>query len=315
MMRQKLIVLTGPTAVGKSALSIELAKTIDAEIISADSMQIYKYMDIGSAKITEEEMQHVRHHLISVLEPNEECNVFRFVQLAKEAIGEITERGKIPLIVGGTGFYIRALLYDTDFSETNGGGDYRQELEEFAKKEGNHALHELLKDKDPVSYANIHENNRKRVIRALEYYHDTNRPISEHNASERQKESPYNFLYFVLTDKRESVYERIDQRVDEMMRAGLLNEIRMLKSMGYTRNDVSMQGIGYKELLDHLDGKYSLEEAVSIIKRESRHYAKRQMTWFRSERDVIFLDKAQYDHDNELILAKLMEYYKDFKTE
>lgn len=315
MSKRKLIVLTGPTAVGKSDLSVKLAKKINAEIISADSMQIYKYMDIGSAKITEEEMQGVKHHLLSVLDPKEECNAFRYVTLAKAAMEEIFAKGKIPLLVGGTMFYIHALLYDVDFSESNGISPYREELERLAETEGNHQFHERLKEIDPVSYEKIHENNVKRVIRALEYYHDTNSPISSHNEREKQKGSPYDFRYFVLTDDRERIYEKIDARVDLMMEKGLLDEVRALKERGYTRDMVSMQGIGYKELLDHLDNLYSLEEAVRIIKRDSRHYAKRQMTWFRSEKDAIFIDKRDYGSDEDQILEKLLEYIADIKTE
>ncbi|MCR5268341.1 MAG: tRNA (adenosine(37)-N6)-dimethylallyltransferase MiaA [Lachnospiraceae bacterium] len=308
MEKQKLIILTGPTAVGKTALSVQLARKINAEIISADSMQIYRHMDIGTAKIKKEEMQGVRHHLIDVLDPSEDCNVFLFSKLAKAAVKDIVSRGKIPLIVGGTGFYIQAVLYDIDFSDAECAGAYRQELERIAKEEGNASLHERLKEIDPVSYETIHENNVKRVIRALEYYHDNGTPISDHNMTERQKESPYDFRYFVLTDDRKKLYDRIDRRVDEMMAQGLLEEVKQLREKGYAKDLVSMQGLGYKELLDHLDGSCDLDEAVRIIKRDTRHFAKRQMTWFRRERDVIFLNKADYAYDDRLILEKMLEY-------
>ncbi len=308
MEKQKLIILTGPTAVGKTALSVQLAQKIHAEIISADSMQIYRHMDIGTAKIKKEEMQGVRHHLIDVLDPSEDCNVFLFSKLAKAAMKDIVSRGKIPLIVGGTGFYIQAVLYDIDFSDAECAGAYRQELERIAKEEGNASLHERLKEIDPVSYETIHENNVKRVIRALEYYHDNGTPISDHNMTERQKESPYDFRYFVLTDDRKKLYDRIDRRVDEMMAQGLLEEVKQLREKGYAKDLVSMQGLGYKELLDHLDGSCDLDEAVRIIKRDTRHFAKRQMTWFRRERDVIFLNKADYAYDDRLILEKMLEY-------
>ena len=310
MTRQKLIVLTGPTAVGKTALSVKLAKQIDAEIISADSMQVYRYMDIGTAKVTPEEMQSVPHHLISVLDPKEEFNVCRFVQMAKEAIKTIADKGKIPLIVGGTGFYIHALLYDTDFSGSSGKTDYRLELEAMSDE----VLHAKLAAVDPVSAETIHAHNRKRVIRALEYYHETNSPISLHNAKERQKDSPYDFRYYVLTDERQKVYARIDTRVDRMIEDGLVDEVKNLQDMGYDRDLVSMQGIGYKEILDHLQGKYDLQEAIRIIKRDSRHYAKRQMTWFRREKDVRFIDRQAYGYDDDRILAELLKDITNVKT-
>ena len=308
MDKQKLIILTGPTAVGKTALSIKLAQKIGAQIISADSMQIYKYMDIGTAKITPQEMQGIPHYLVDLLEPEDACNVYRFAELAKEAIKDISAKKSIPLVVGGTGFYIRALLYDTDFSETEGAGAYRAELEKMAEEIGNHAMHEMLREIDPVSYETIHENNVKRVIRALEYYHDTNGPISEHNEREHSKESPYDFRYFVLTDDRETIYRNIDRRVDLMMEAGLVEEVKGLLKRGCSREMISMQGIGYKQLIPYLEGEYPLERAVELIKRDSRHYAKRQLTWFRREKDVIFFDKRDYDHDDEKILQKMLEY-------
>ena len=312
MDKQKLIILTGPTAVGKTALSLELAKRINAEIISADSMQVYRHMDIGSAKIMPDQMQGIRHHLIDVLDPSESFNVCRFQTLATEALREIAGRGKLPLIVGGTGFYIQALLYDIDFSEEDSNGAYRKMLEEKAKEGGAHALYEMLLAVDQKSAENIHENNVKRVIRALEYHHDTGKKISEHNEEERSKESPYDFRYFVLTDDRKRIYENIDRRVDEMMKKGLLNEVMRLKEMGYTPGLVSMQGLGYKELMQHLEGAYDLPRAVSLIKQKTRHYAKRQMTWFRRERDVIFIEKA--GRTTEELVRELMKYITDFKT-
>jgi len=301
MNRKKLIVLTGPTAVGKTALSIQLARKYDAEIISADSMQVYRTMDIGSAKVRPEEMCGIRHHLIDVLDPDEEFNVYRFKQLAKQALDDIYSRGKLPIVVGGTGFYIQALLYDIDFAEGEEIGEYRKYLEDHAMKGRAHELHEQLKDIDPKSYEEIHENNVKRVIRALEFYHDTHTPISEHNKEQREKESPYDFLYFVLTDQREKVYERIDRRVDLMMEEGLLDEIKALKAKGYTENMVSMQGLGYKEMLRYLAGEYDLEEALRIIKRDTRHFAKRQMTWFRREKTVTFVDKSEFENEEEIL--------------
>lgn len=290
MKKKPLVILTGPTAVGKTALSIGLAQAIGGEIISADSMQVYRYMDIGSAKIMPEEMQGVPHHLVDVLEPWEEFNVVRFQQMAKKACEEIWERGHIPIVTGGTGFYIQALLYDIDFTENDEDTAFRKEMEELAAREGGEVLYERLKQVDPASAEAIHANNTKRVIRALEFYEKTGTPISAHNEEQKQKESPYAFLYAVLTRERGILYDRIDRRVDIMMEQGLVEEVRSLKERGCTRQMVAMQGLGYKEVLDHLDGKMTLDEAVYIIKRDTRHFAKRQMTWFRREKDVTFVE-------------------------
>ncbi|MCD7763438.1 MAG: tRNA (adenosine(37)-N6)-dimethylallyltransferase MiaA [Lachnospiraceae bacterium] len=300
-----LIVLTGPTAVGKTHLSVELAKRIGGEIISADSMQVYRGMDIGSAKVTPEEMQGVPHHLIDEFEPWEEFHVVKFQQYAARYINEIQARGRIPILVGGTGFYIQAVLYGIDFTEHGSDSSYREALETLAKEQDPQVLHDMLREVDPESADAIHQNNVKRVIRALEFYHETGTKISAHNAQEREKQSPYNFAYFVLNDDRAALYDRIDHRVDKMMEAGLLDEVRRLRNEGCTRDMVSMQGLGYKEMLDYLDGKYSLDEAVRILKRDTRHFAKRQLTWFRRERDVIWLDKSEFDHDEERILEQM----------
>ena len=305
MTKKPMIVLSGPTAVGKTALSIELAKKVNGAVISADSMQVYKYMDIGSAKIMPEEMEGVKHYLIDELLPEEEFNIVRFQSMAKAALEEIYAKGQIPIIAGGTGFYIQALLYDIDFNQQDADEAYRKELEEYANTYGNDALHARLKEIDPVSAEKIHANNVKRVIRALEYYKLTGNPISEHNEAELQKLSPYNFAYFVLTDERENLYKRIEKRVDIMMDQGLLEEVQRLKNMGYHRQMVSMQGLGYKEILDYLDGKCTLDEAVATIKLETRHFAKRQLTWFRRERDVLWLDKSKYNYDENAVLNEM----------
>lgn len=305
MTKKPMIILSGPTAVGKTALSIELAKKVNGCIISADSMQIYKYMDIGSAKIMPEEMQGVKHYLIDELLPEEEFNIVRFQSMAKAALDEIYANGQIPIIAGGTGFYIQALLYDIDFNQQDADEEYRNELEAYAIEFGNDALHRKLKEIDPVSAEKIHANNVKRVIRALEYFKLTGKPISEHNEAESEKESPYNFAYFVLTDDRANLYQRIEKRVDIMMEQGLLDEVKKLKDMGYHRSMVSMQGLGYKEILDYLDNKCSLEEAVATIKLETRHFAKRQLTWFRREREVIWMDKSQFDYNEKVVLDEM----------
>lgn len=313
--KKPLIILTGPTAVGKTQISIRLAKCIGGEIISADSMQVYRHMDIGSAKIKPQEMEGIPHHLIDVLEPDEEFNVVAFQDMAKHAMDVIYEKGKIPIVVGGTGFYIQALLYDIDFSKEQGDRTYRKALERQAQEKGNVWLHSMLYKLDEKAAEEIHPNNTKRIIRALEYYHLTGQKISEHNARERAKCSPYLSAYFVLNDERRQLYERIDRRVDKMMEEGLLDEVRKLKTMGMHEKMVSMQGLGYKELLAFLDGKLSLEEAVYIIKRDTRHFAKRQITWFKRERDVIWLNRQDFAGDEAAILEKMLFILKEKKIQ
>lgn len=306
MKKKPLIILTGPTAVGKTKASIGLAKAVDGEIISADSMQVYRHMDIGSAKIKPEEMEGIPHHLIDVLEPDDEFHVVKFQQLAKKAMREIWERGHIPIVTGGTGFYIQALLYDIDFDENEKEDACRKELEAYAREHGAEALHEKLALVDPASAEMIHPNNIKRVIRALEFYEQTGKRISEHNETQRQRESPYAFAYFVLTDDRAHLYERINRRVDQMIEEGLVNEVQALKDKGYTKHLVSMQGLGYKEILDYLDGNCTLEEAIYTIKRDTRHFAKRQLTWFKRERDVIWINKQSFGYEAEQILDEML---------
>ena len=310
-MKRPLIILTGPTAVGKTAASIGLAKAVEGEIISADSMQVYRGMDIGSAKISRKEMDGVRHYLVDVLEPEEEFNVVKFQRLARQAAEEIYSRNKIPIVVGGTGFYIQALLYDIDFTENDGDISLRQELEKTAEDKGPEYLHQLLQEVDPQAARDLHPNNIKRVIRALEFYRQTGQKISEHNRKERAKESPYRYAYFVLTDDRARLYDRIDRRVDAMMEAGLLEEVRSLRDRGVKRTCTSMQGLGYKELYACLEGECSLDEAVRIIKRDTRHFAKRQLTWFRRERDVIWLDKGRFLQDEGRILQEMLRCLKE----
>lgn len=306
-----LIIITGPTAVGKTAASIGLAKAVGGEIISADSMQVYKHMDIGTAKITPEEMDGVNHYLIDELEPNQEFNIVKFQQRAKQAIGEISSRGHIPIIAGGTGFYIQSVVYDVDFDEESSGQDsYRARLCAMADDGRLNELHAMLAAVDSVSAENIHPNNVKRVIRALEYFHQTGVPISEHNREQSKKESPYRFAYFVLNDERETLYERINRRVDKMIACGLVEEVRRLKEMGYDRSFVSMQGIGYKEILDFLDQKITLDEAVYMIKRDTRHFAKRQITWFKREKEVIWVNIQDFDRNMEKVQAYMLDILK-----
>ncbi len=309
-MKKPLVVLTGPTAVGKTKASLGLAKALGGEIISADSMQVYQYMNIGSAKIRTKEMQGVPHFLVDVLKPWEEFHVVRFQQMAKAAMEGIYARRHIPIVVGGTGFYIQALLYDIDFSENDGDASYRQKLEQIAKERGERNLHERLKAIDPAAALKIHENNVKRVIRALEFYHQTGQRISEHNERERQKESPYQFVYFVLNDDRKRLYERIDDRVDQMLKEGLVDEVAALRDMGCMRDMVAMQGLGYKEIFAFLEGELSLDEAVYRLKRDTRHFAKRQITWFKREKEVIWINKDEYGYDEDRILHDMIRYVR-----
>lgn len=309
--KKPLIILTGPTAVGKTDLSVQLAKALNGEIISADSMQVYKGMDIGSAKITEEEKQGIRHHLIDILEPWEEFNVVVFQKKCKECLQGIYERGHIPILTGGTGFYIQAVLKDVDFTENEEDNEYRTYLEQLGETEGAHVLHDMLKEVDPVSAEHIHANNRKRVIRALEYYHFTGQKISEHNEKEADKEPAYRYCYFVLNDERSKVYERIEKRIDRMLENGLIDEVQSLVKKGCTRNMVAMQGLGYKEIVDYLEGRTSLEEAVYILKRDTRHFAKRQITWFKREKDVIWLNKPEFQYEEEKLLKFMIQKLKE----
>lgn len=306
-----LIVLTGPTAVGKTALSIELAKAVDGEILSADSMQVYRGMDIGSAKIRPREMQGVPHHLIDVLDPDQEFNVVVFQRLCRQAMEGIYGRGRIPILAGGTGFYIQAVLRDIDFTENEENTDYRRHLEQLAAAEGPQILHEMLQAVDPASAEAIHAHNVKRMIRALEFHHLTGERISGHNEREAERQSPYRYCYFVLNDDRERLYRRIEERVDRMLDEGLVEEVRRLTERGCRRDMVSMQGLGYKEILDYLAGELPLEEAVHRIKQGTRHFAKRQLTWFRRERDVIWLNKPDYGYDEGAILAAMCKRLRE----
>ena len=304
-----LIILSGPTSVGKTRLSLRLAKVTGGEIISADSMQVYRGMDIGTAKITKEEMGDMPHHLIDCLDPKEPFNVSLFKDLAEQAITEIRSRNRIPIVVGGTGFYIQALLKGITFSDEEEDG-YRLQLEQKGlSEEGTAELFDELKRIDSDSAAAIPRQNLKRIIRALTFYHYHGYPISEHNRIEKEKEPKYNFAYFVLTTGREALYDNINRRVDQMMADGLLKEVETLKESGLIKTDVSMQGLGYKQLLAYLNGEMTLPEAVTRIKTETRHFAKRQLTWFRREKDCIFFDKSRQSEDE--ILADMIRILKE----
>ena len=293
-MKLPLVILSGPTACGKTSLSIDLAKRINGEIISADSMQVYRGFDIGTAKITEDEKDGIPHYLIDELDPTEEFNVFEFQSRARKYIADISSRGKIPMIVGGTGFYIQSVLYDIDFSDESDDKTYRHELEKLAAEKGSDYLYQQLLECDPDAAKEIHPNNTKRVIRALEFFHETGQQISEHNKIQQQKESPYNYAYFVLNRPRHILYERINRRVDLMMEEGLPNEVSCLLEKGYGEDLLSMQGLGYKELIPYVKGNTTLDEASDLLKKNTRHFAKRQITWFKREKDTIWIDLEAY---------------------
>lgn len=302
IIKKPLIILTGPTASGKTELSVRLAKAVNGEIISADSIQVYKYMDIGSAKVTRDEMQGVRHYLVDELYPDEEFNIYIFKEKAKKYMDEIYAKGKVPIVAGGTGFYIQSLLYDVEFESEDNDREYRRELESMAEEKGADYLHDMLKRVDEKAAGAIHPNNVKRVIRALEYNKLTGGRISEHNERQRERKSPYSFKYFVLNMDRDRLYERIDRRIDIMLENGLVEEVNHLLDMGYGRELVAMQGLGYKEIAAYLEGELSLDEAVYILKRDTRHFAKRQLTWFRRERDVSWVNYEDFHMDKDEVL-------------
>ncbi|WHE88377.1 tRNA (adenosine(37)-N6)-dimethylallyltransferase MiaA [Lachnoanaerobaculum gingivalis] len=306
MTKNKLIILAGPTASGKTSVSIDLAKRIGGEIISADSMQVYKYMDVGTAKISVEEMQGVKHHLIDVLDPKEDFNIVKFQNMVKSSIEEIVKNGHIPILVGGTGFYIQSIIYDIDFNNEDDNSSIRKTLEEEYYTFGADFMYEKLKKIDSVSAQTIHKNNKKRIIRAIEFFLINNAPISLHNESQRKKSSPYDYRFFVLNPPRDILYERINQRVDIMVRKGLVDEVKSLKERGLSKANISMQGIGYKEVLEYLEGDTSLEAAIENIKQNTRHMAKRQVTWFKREKDVIYVDPFSFE-SNEKIVDYMME--------
>ena len=297
----KLVIIAGPTAVGKSECAVELSKKINGEVISADSMQVYRGMDVGTAKITPEEMQGIRHFGIDIVNPDQNYDVTEFVSMAHEAMEQIYADEKIPVLCGGTGFYIQALAYDIDFGDEQVDIDYRKELKEFADKNGTEALHEKLREVDPESAEAIPAGNVKRVIRALEYFKNHGTKISEHNAEERRRKSPYELYFFVLTDERKKLYERIDKRVDRMMDAGFLDEAERIYDLIGDKECTAAKAIGYRELFEYFRGECSLEEAVSKIKQDSRHFAKRQLTWFKRYPEVIWVDRQIYNTIEEIV--------------
>lgn len=301
MTKDKLIILAGPTASGKTSVSIDLAKRIGGEIVSADSMQVYRGMDVGTAKIKADEMQGVEHYLINVLDPTEDFNIVKFQDMVKYSIEEIKRNGHTPILVGGTGFYIQSVIYDIDFDTQDDNGDIRKALEEEYDKMGADFMYEKLKKIDSVSAENIHKNNKKRIIRAIEYFLINNALISAHNESQRKKDSPYDFRFFVLNPPRDILYDRINQRVDKMVEEGLVEEVKSLKNAGLSIENISMQGIGYKEILEYLDGEITLDEAIDNIKQNTRHMAKRQVTWFKREKDVIYINPFEFENNEKIV--------------
>lgn len=306
--KKTLVVIAGPTACGKTASSVLLAKKIGGEIISADSMQVYKYMDIGTAKITEEEKEGVPHYLIDEFMPDDEFNIKIFQQRANECIEKIYNNGHIPILVGGTGFYINSVVYNNNFMETNSDNSIRKELEKEAEQYGAEYLYEKLKNIDFEYAENIHYNNVKRVIRAIEFYMQTGCKLSEHNKNEHLKESPYNTAFFVLNMDRQKLYERINLRVDIMLKNGLVNEVKKLLDMGYSPDLVSMQGLGYKEMIPYIKGEISLDEAAEEIKKGTRHFAKRQLTWFKHQANGVWIDTT--GKDSVYTAEKMYDYLK-----
>lgn len=310
MKKIPLIVVAGPTASGKTGLAIDIARRFDGEVVSADSMQIYKYMDIGTAKPTAEERAMCPHHLIDFVEPDEDFSVADYTKLAHEKIADIYARGKLPVMCGGTGLYINSVVNDVEFGEMTADEELREKLAEIGKREGGEKLIEILREFDPVSAERLHPNNMRRVIRAIEFYKLTKIPISEHQEMTKRIESRYDPVMFCIDHDRQILYDRIDLRVDLMIKDGLIDEVRRIMDMGYTRELNSMKGIGYKEIMDHLNGECTLDEAIENVKQGSRRYAKRQLTWFRRDERIIMLKPETASAEAERIIKeKISEYF------
>lgn len=297
-----LLIIAGPTAVGKTEISLELAERLNGEIVSSDSMQIYKYMDIGSAKISQSETRGIKHHMIDIIDPSQEFSVAEYKIMAEKCINNIINKSKLPILVGGTGLYINSIICNYNFSNVDRDEDYRKYLQQMAYEKGKDYVHSLLKDVDEESYRRLFPNDLKRVIRALEVYKLTGKPINYKDASEDTiYDIPYNIFYYVLTMDRAELYSRINKRVDIMLKNGLIEEVIKLRDMGYNAEMQSMKGIGYKEILYYLDNKIDLDTAIEMIKQGSRNYAKRQLTWFRKDKRVIWIDKDKYENDHIII--------------
>lgn len=305
--RENLMVIVGPTAVGKTAISIKLAKILNGEIISADSMQIYKYMDIGTAKVTPEEMEGIPHYLIDVVYPDEEFTVADYKELAEKIISDINKKGKIPIVVGGTGLYVNSLVYDLNFTKVPPNEKIRKRLNELADKFGNEYIHNMLEKIDKESSKRIHVSDRKRIIRAIEIYEVTGIPMSEQNRDFRKQNDRYNLAMIGFNMDRDKLYERINMRVDKMIENGLIAEVANLLKMGYTKDLTSMQGIGYKEIIKYLEGELTLEESIELIKKGSRNYAKRQLTWFRRDSRIKWFNLDEYSN-LDILVNQIVNY-------
>ena len=305
--KDNLFILIGPTAIGKTAVSIELAKSLNGEIISADSMQIYKYMDIGTAKITPEEMEGIPHHLIDIVYPDEEFTVADYKSQAEKIIADINSRNKLPIVVGGTGLYVNSLVYDLNFTQVPPNEEIRERLEYLADKYGNEDIHKMLEKIDKMSFDRIHVMDRKRIIRAIEIYEVTGKPMSEQGKNFRKQTDKYNLVMVGLNMDREKLYEKINLRVDKMIEEGLIEEVSKLLKLGYNKDLVSMQGIGYKEIIWYLEGDISLEESIELIKKASRNYAKRQLTWFRRDKRIKWFYVDEYSN-----MAHLVKHIIDY---
>lgn len=309
-MKDNLFILIGPTAIGKTSISIELAKKMNGEIISADSMQIYKYMNIGSAKVSKEEMQGIQHHLIDVIYPDQEFTVSDYKKNAEVLIKDINKNHKLPMVVGGTGLYINSLVYKLNFAEVPPNNETRTKLELLGERYGNKYLHEMLNNIDIESAERISINDRKRIIRAIEIFEITGKTMTEFNKNFREPIEGYNLVMIGLNMNREKLYNRINRRVDIMVEEGLIEEVKKLLEMGYNKELVSMQGIGYKEIIMYLEGEISLDESMEKIKQGSRNYAKRQLTWFRRDNRIKWIDIDEFNNLEDLSQC-IIDYSKD----
>lgn len=307
--KNTIIAVAGPTAVGKTKFAIMLAQEFDGEVISCDSMQLYKYMDIGSAKPTPEEMAMAKHHLVDLIDPRDEFSVAQYQKLAKDAIRDVLSRGKTPIISGGTGLYLNSLLYDMDFSSVPEDDTYRNALTDIAEKQGPEALHEMLQQQDPEAASKIHPNNVKKVVRALERLKEGEGKVRQFSDINEETKD-YNVILIGLTRDRAELYDRINRRVELLMDAGLLEEVTQLHEMGLTKENISMKGIGYKELMDYLEGRYTLEEAVDTIQKNTRHYAKKQLTWFRRYDKMKWFNISDH-HNDEDAAGEIREWLQE----
>lgn len=309
-LKDNLLIIVGPTSIGKSTIAVELAKLLNGEVISADSMQIYKHMDIGTAKVTTTEMDGIPHHMVGVVDPDEEFTVSDYKHLVKEHIRRINLEGKLPIVVGGTGLYINSLIYDLNFAEIPPNESLRSSYEEQIEEFGNEYLHNKLALIDPESSEKISVNDKKRIMRALEIYDSTGKTMTEHNKNFRKMNNDYNLSYVALNMDRAKLYDKINNRVDAMVKKGLVQEVNKILDMGYSEELISLQAIGYKEIISHIKDEISLEEAIELVKKKSRNYAKRQLTWFRRDDRIKWIDIEDYQN-----LSQVIEVIKEYVIE